>query len=172
MTLSDLRIQIQTKILYDFRFNPNIVVMPEINPRNATQTWKYALIGGLASIPLTAGLHWLSGIENDMFVNMIIFGGLLAGFLAEVRQIDGKSVGFRAGVVGGLPILWFVFEALRFVVTGPAGPIRFRIGAVVMIVGFTIASLFLSGGVGFVGAKIGRWLAKKTDTQRPPIAIN
>lgn len=147
--------------------------MPSSNvfTRTEIQTWKYALIGGLASIPLTVGFYWQSGMENEMSLNMVFFGGLLAGYLATGQLTDGKSVGFRTGVVGGLPVLWIWFDLLR-AATGPIGPVGFRMGAVMMAIAFAIFSLFLSGIIGLLGAKVGRWIAVKTGQQRMYITGN
>jgi len=139
-----------------------------------TETWKYALIGGLASLPFTISLYWLSGMGDEFSLNIVFFGGLLAGYLAKAAatDTDGSSVGFRAGVVGGLPGLWQVVDLLKSAITLP-NPLWFRIVAVSMlIVAFTTILLGFAGIVGLLGAKVGGWLAKKTGTQRTSTAEN
>jgi hypothetical protein len=42
-----------------------------------TPAWRYGLVGGLASIPLTA-VHWLSETANELSLNMVREGGGLA----------------------------------------------------------------------------------------------
>jgi hypothetical protein len=135
-----------------------------------TETWKYALIGGIASLPLTIGLYWQSGMGDELSVNMVFFGGLLAGYLASTAatETDGASVGFRAGVVGSLPGLWLVVDLLEAAIAW-SSPLWFRVVAVsVLTVGFTIVLLVFAGLVGLLGAKVSGWLAKKTGAQRTP----
>jgi uncharacterized membrane protein YeaQ/YmgE (transglycosylase-associated protein family) len=133
-----------------------------------TETWKYALIGGIASLPLTIGLYWQSGMRDELSLNMVFFGGVLAGYLASTAatETDGASVGFRAGAVGSLPGLWLVVDLLK---AGVAwfSPLWFRVVAVsVLTVGFSIVLLVFAGLVGLLGAKVGGWLAKKAGTQQ------
>lgn len=135
---------------------------------NVTETWKYAFICGLASIPLTVGLYLRSGTGDEMSLNMVFFAGLLAGFLAKRRLADGRNVGFRTGVIGGLPVLWFSFDWLR-ILTEPIDPAWFGVVGVVLIVGLTVISFFFAGFVGYLGAKAGRWLAVKTDQRRTSV---
>jgi hypothetical protein len=135
-----------------------------------TETWKYALIGGLVSLPFTIGLYWQSGMENELSLNMVFFGGLLAGYLASAAatETNSSSVGFRAGVVGGLPGLWLVAELLDAAIAW-SSPLWFRVVAVSMLaVGFTTVLLGFAGLVGLLGAKAGGWLAKKTGAYRTP----
>jgi hypothetical protein len=139
-----------------------------------TETWKYALIGGIASIPPTIGLYWQSGMGSEFSLNTVFFGGLFAGYLASTAatETDGSSVGFRAGVVGGLPGLWLLVDLLEAAITW-GSPFWFRVVAVSMLaVGFTIVLLGVAGLVGLLGAKVGGWLAKKTGTQRTPSVGN
>jgi hypothetical protein len=139
-----------------------------------TETWKYALVGGIASIPLTIGLYWQSGMGNEFSLNMVFFGGLFAGYLvsAAATGADAPSVGFRAGVVGGLPGLWLLVDLLEAAVAW-SSPLWFRVVAVsVLAVGFTTILLGIAGLVGLLGAKVGGWLAKKTGTQRTPSVGN
>ena len=139
-----------------------------------TETWKYALIGGLASLPFTMGLYWLSGMGSELSLNMVFFGGLLAGYLTRsaATETDASSVGFRAGVIGGLPGLWLLVDLLEAAITW-GSPLWFRVGAVSMLaVGFTTVLLGFAGFVGLLGAKVGGWLAKKTGAQRTPLVGN
>jgi hypothetical protein len=139
-----------------------------------TETWKYALIGGIASLPLTIGLYWLSGMGSEVSLNMVFWGGLFAGYLASTAatETDASSVGFRAGVVGGLPGLWLLVDLLETAITW-GSPLWFRVVAVSMLaVGFTTVLLGFAGFVGLIGAKVGGWLAKKTGAQRTPPVEN
>ena len=139
-------------------------------PLRMTETWKYALIGGLASLPFTIGCYWLSGMGSEFSLNMVFFGGLFAGYLASAAATatNSSSVGFRAGVVGGLPGLWLLVDLLEAAIAW-ASPLWFRVAAVSMLaVGFTAVLLGFAGLVGLLGAKAGGWLARKTGANRTP----
>lgn len=104
-------------------------------PLRVTATWKYALIGGLISLPFTIGLYWLSGMGSEFSLNIVFFGGILAGYLASTAATEtvASSVGFRAGVVGGLPGLWLLVDLLEAAIAW-ASPLWFRVVAVLMLV--------------------------------------
>ena len=139
-----------------------------------TETWKYALIGGIASLPLTIGLYWQSGMSSEFSLNMVFWGGLIAGYLASTAatETNSSSAGFRAGVVGGLPGLWQVVGLIEAAITW-SSPLWFRVGAVLMLaIGFTTVLLGFAGIVGLLGAKAGGWLAKKTGALRTPAVGN
>lgn len=137
-----------------------------------SETWRCALLGGVASIPLTVGLYWLSGAGNELSLNMVFVGGLLAGVLAQRRSGDVGSAGFRAGVVGGLPGLWILAGILEMAAT-VSGPLAFRVVAGLLVAGTFAAVMATAAGVaGFLGAKVGAWLAAKDVLPRLPIADN
>lgn len=150
--------------------------MPQVGliQRYVSQTWKCALIGGLVSLPVTISLYWLSGMGNELSFNTVFVGGLLAGFLAKTRitDADGASAGLRAGIVGGAPTLWIlagVFEAA----TALSGPLWFRSVALVIVIGTILMFLLgFSALVGFLGAKVGGWLAERDRLRRPPFVSN
>lgn len=139
-----------------------------------TDTSKYALVGGIASLPLTIGLYWQSGMGSELSLNMVFFGGVLAGYLASVgaAETDCSTVGFRAGVIGGLPGLWLLVHLAEAAIAW-SSPLWFRIGMVSLVaVGFTALLLAFAGVVGLVGAKVGGWLAAKTSTYSTPVVRN
>lgn len=150
--------------------------MVDVGPPSlhVTETWTYALIGGVASLPFTVGSYWLSGMGSEISLNMVFFGGLVAGYLASAAatEADLSHVGFRAGVVGGLPGLWLLVDLLEAAVTW-GSPLWFRIVAIsLLVVGFTTALLGFAGIVGFLGSKVGGWLATKTGANRPAAVGN
>jgi hypothetical protein len=139
-----------------------------------TETWKYALLGGIASVPFTVGLFWLSGTGSEFALDVVLLGGLLAGYLARAGSADASStsVGVRAGVVGGLPGLWLLVDVLR-AASALAGPVWFQVAAVSMtVVVVTTAVLGFAGVVGVLGAKVGDWLAEKRGVQRSALPEN
>jgi hypothetical protein len=110
-------------------------------------------------------------MSSEFSLSMVFYGGMLAGYLAgaAATETSSSSVGFRAGVVGGLPGLWLVGELLVAALTW-ASPLWFRVAAVSLLGGgFTALMLGFAGLVGLVGAKLGGWLAAKTGAQRLPV---
>ncbi|WP_368085979.1 DUF5518 domain-containing protein [Haladaptatus paucihalophilus] len=126
---------------------------------------KYSTIGGLASIPLTVLLYWQSGMGNNLSLSMVFFGGLLAGYLSHRRQSGETNAGFRAGVIGGAPVLWLSLDLFRTTL-GPVGPLWFRVIATMTVLVFIVIGFLISAFIGILGAKVGRWLAGTTDSQR------
>lgn len=127
----------------------------------AARTWRYAIIGGVVSIPLTLFVYWQSGMGNDMSLSMVFFGGLLAGYLAAKETDGGRGVGFRAGLIGGLPVFRIGIDIVQGAVAA-GGPLWFQGLAMLLSVGLIATLLVLAGIVGYIGAKVGRWLAAKT----------
>lgn len=137
-----------------------------------TPAWRYGIVGGLASIPLTAGLHWL-GAANELSLNMVFVGGLVAGYLAAVgtEQVRAAPVGIRTGLVGSLPAIWLVLDTYLF--GGPvAGPAWFQAAGSVLVVAFTAVAVLISIVGGVLGAKVGGWLATKLGHRPTAVAGN
>lgn len=146
--------------------------MPRSRPSSLriAETWRYALVGGLVSIPLTGGLYWLSGAGNELSFNAVLLGGLLAGYLATraPTAVDSTAAGIRAGVIGGLPGLWLLGDVLA-AATALTGPTWFRVTGIGMVVvafsGFVFGLGALAGGV---GAVVGAWLARRVGHRARP----
>jgi hypothetical protein len=136
--------------------------MPDIGPppQPGTTSWKYALVGGLVSLPFTTLSYWRTG--SELSLGAVLFGGILAGYLARRAGGEISGVGTRVGIVGGLPVLWVASDVLAATV-GLAGPTWFVTSATLLAIGFTIAVAVLGFGiaalVGKLGARIGIWLA-------------
>lgn len=160
----------------DFYYSPTTTgdrdAMPETGPppQHGTTRWKYALVGGLASLPFTIFSYWQTG--SELSLGAVLFGGILAGHLVE--RTGGESrIGTRVGIVGGLPVLWVLFDVLA-ATSGLAGPAWFVTGATLLTIGVTIVVAVLGFGiaalVGEVGARIGNWLAGKQPGGSTPVA--
>lgn len=109
-------------------------------------------------------------MSDELSLNMVFIGGMLAGYLARTAgsRTDVATVGVRAGVVGSLPGLWLVATLLEAAI-GWSSPLWFRIVAVsVLLVGFTSMLLVFAALVGLLGTKVGGWVAGKTGSERTP----
>ena len=100
-----------------------------------------------------------------MSAAMVFFGGLIAGYLAQSRHTEETNVGFRAGIIGGLPVLWIAYN---FVSAGfaPEMSLTSSVFGLVAAVAFILGSLLISAVIGILGAKVGRWWAGKNDSHQ------
>ena len=82
---------------------------------------------------------------------------------------ERRRVGIRAGLIGGLPALRMVADALA-VVRGVDGPAWFRAAAgsmgVLTILLFVLLAVALAAVAGVVGVAVGDWLSRKTGRRR------
>lgn len=131
--------------------------------------WKYALLGGLASIPFTTASYWQSGSEFP--VAPVFFGGLLAGYLATRRGGSSRVVGARAGLVGGLPVLWMLIDVLPFIV-GLPNPAWFAVVSLAVAFGTAILGFGLTALFGEMGGRLGGWLSTRSGRSQPARASN
>jgi len=124
--------------------------------------WIYGLIGGLVSLPFTVIGYWQTG--SELSLAPVVGGGLLAGYLARRRTGESRGVGIRAGLVGGLPVAWMLFDVLA-ATSGLAGPPWFVVGGTLLTIGFVVVLGVFGFGLAAVfgggGAKLGNWLAGK-----------
>lgn len=125
-----------------------------------SQQWKYALIGGILALPFTFLGYWQTG--SELSLSPVFVGGLVAGYLATRRTGTGRGVGARTGLVGGLPVLWVLFDLLT-ASSAVAGPAWFLAGATLLTVGALISVTVVGFGgaalIGELGAKVGSWIA-------------
>jgi hypothetical protein len=128
--------------------------------------WKYAIVGGIATIPFTSFSYWQTGSEISL--SPVFLGGLLAGYLAKRQLGKSSGVGVRAGLVGALPVLWVLFDMIT-TVSRLSNPLWFS--AVLVILTIVIAGLLTGMAVlaGELGARVGGWLTKYSG-QRNQIA--
>lgn len=128
-------------------------------------TWTYALVGGVASAPLTLGLYWSAGAGNEFSLNAVFLGGLLAGALAESTPADASSAGVRAGLIGSLGVLpgvaWSLSGAL-----GASGREWFEAASVALALGAVAVAVVFAGVVGLFGGIVGGWLVEKWNRRR------
>jgi hypothetical protein len=140
-------------------------------PQHGTTRWKYALVGGVLSLPFTTLSYWQTG--SELSLGAVLFGGILAGYLVERAGGEHSGVGTRVGVVGGLPVLWVLFDVLA-ATSGLGGPAWFVTSATLLTIGFSIVVAVLGFGiaalVGELGVRVGSWLAGRLPGRSTPVA--
>ncbi|WP_255195939.1 DUF5518 domain-containing protein [Halorarius litoreus] len=124
--------------------------------RSLPDTWRYALVGGLVSIPFTAASYLETG--SELSLSAVLVGGFLAGYLAECRTGTSTGVGVRAGVVGALPALWLLVDMLE-TVGSLSNPLWFSAALVALALAVTGLAFVLGGLGGELGAMVGSWAA-------------
>jgi len=132
-----------------------------------SQTWRYALLGGLVALPFTSLSYAQSGTELGL--GAVFWAAVLVGYLARRRGLSGTPVGARAGLVGSMPELWMVGDIASFVV-GLGGPAWFRIAQLAVVALFVPLVLGLAALVGALGGRLGGWLAERHGHPRQPAA--
>jgi len=124
-----------------------------------SQQWQYALIFGVLALPFTALSYWQTG--SELSLSPVFLGSVLAGYLTTRRTGTGRGVGARVGLVGGLPVLWVLFDLLQ-AASALAGPSWFVASVTLLTVGVTIGFGFgLAAFIGEIGGRIGGWVASK-----------
>ena len=132
-----------------------------------SETWRYALLGGLLALPFTTLSYARTG--DEVALGAVFWGGLLAGYLAKRRGLTGTPVGSRAGVVGGLPALWMVGDIVPYLV-GLGGPAWFRAVQLALVLLMVPVFVGLSALVGGLGGRLGGWLAESGGHPRKPVS--
>lgn len=126
--------------------------------QNGIRAWRYSLVGGLVSLPFTLASYWQTG--SELSLAPVALGGLLAGYTATRKTGESSGVGVRSGLIGGLPLVWMLFDALT-ATNELAGPPWFVTTATLFTIVFITLGFGFSAAVGEGGARIGHWIARK-----------
>lgn len=118
--------------------------------------WRYALVGGALSLPFTLTSYWQTG--SGLSVAPVFFAGLLAGYLAKRRLGTARGVGARAGLIGGLPVLWLLADVLPYIL-GLPNPAWFTAVSVLAAVVTAILGIGLTALFGEIGGRLGSRLS-------------
>ena len=115
--------------------------------------WTPAILAGLSSMPLTAGLHWYWSHYTSFPVFVV---GVAVGYYYRHRSKRGIRVGTRMGLVGALPVVWIYPDLLdSLTAVGLSRPVW----SVVVEVGPPLLFLLLATGfstlMGFMGTLAG-----------------
>ena len=130
--------------------------------RTLPPSWKFALIGAIASLPVVAVLNWLPDWigEADIGGGIMILGAFIAGFIATMRSSDPSAAGLRAGFIGAL------VESAVFAVTAGVTA-TWSLSRVVFFVFAGALLLILAPAFGFVLGRLGGWTATIVTPQQP-----
>lgn len=132
--------------------------MVRIGPLQLTETWTYALVGGLLALPFTALEVWRS--PENISLGAVVVGCVFAGYLIKRRGGNSTATGLRAGVIGGIPVLWALNELLWAVINIPNPP-WFQAVSVGMALAFGGLVFVVMAVAGAVSGRFGGWLAKR-----------
>jgi len=126
-----------------------------------SSAWRFALIGALASLPVTALVNWLPDSEADIAGGIMIFGAFIAGVIAEGRSTRSSAAGLRAGLLGGVivtltPVVTVEGRSIDTLMTWPSP---------YSLVGLAAVSLVLAALFGVVFGRIGGWVATTVTTR-------
>jgi len=123
-----------------------------------TETWKYALIGGLLALPFTALAAWRS--PENISLGIVVAGSAIAGYLVKRRGGNSTATGLRAALIGGFPAVWPLSELIWAIPTVP-NPLWFQAVGVVMILGVGGFILAVVAVFGALAGRFGGWLAER-----------
>jgi len=137
--------------------------MARIGPRQSTETWKYALVGGLLALPFTALEAWRS--PEEMMLGAVVVGSALAGYLIKRRGGNSTATGLRAALIGGVPLLWVLGELLVTVANVPNPP-WFQAVSVAVTLAFGGVALAAVALFGALSGRFGGWVAKRRQRGR------
>lgn len=133
-----------------------MVPRPDVSVRRLPTRWRYVLIGGGVALPCTAFSYWQT--RSEVSLGAVVLGGVLAGYLLTRANGETSWAGVRVGIIGGLPVLWAVFDTY----VGAAGfaePVWFKLTRTVFLFGFVAGGFVIAAVAGEVGVRIGTWLA-------------
>jgi hypothetical protein len=132
--------------------------MVRIGPLQLTETWTYALVGGLLAVPFTALEAWRS--PENVTLGMVVLGSVFAGYLIKRRSGNSTATGVRAALIGGLPLLWALGDLL-WSVANISNPLWFQAASVGMALAFGGAMLVVVAVFGALAGRFGGWLAER-----------
>jgi hypothetical protein len=123
--------------------------------------WRAALVGALASLPVTALVNWLPDSEADVAGGIMIVGAFIAGGIAARRSTDPATAGLLAGLLGGVvailtPIVAADSPGIETVIAWPSPSSLVLFAAIALV----LASMF-----GLVFGRIGGWVASTVATR-------
>lgn len=117
-------------------------------------------------MPLTLAAYWSSVASDSFSFNMVVVGGLVAGFLARRYSADVSAASLRAGLIGGLAGYVWIAPAIRTSAESFAEAWSFAPAETLLFVVFSAAVIGIPAVPGLVGGLVGSWICGKTGQQR------
>jgi hypothetical protein len=132
--------------------------------RTPSTVWQFALIGALASLPVSVVLNWLPNSEATIGGGIIIVGAFIAGVISATRSTNPGAAGLRTGFLGGvLAVLTFIVTEGTMAVWPPSRIVFWTFAGGVVL---CVAPIF---GLGC--GRVGGWVAN-TVTSRWKTGVN
>lgn len=132
--------------------------------------WRIAIICGCLALPFTTATYVQSG--DNIGLEAVFYGGLLAGFLYESGSTDRSRVATRVGLIGALPMLWMCFDTMVIIGTGMTAPPPFLAVIAIFMLAFTALGFGFSVVVAMLGAWVGDWIRGVVGRSRLPIVTH
>lgn len=143
-----------------------------LSSKKTNEILKYALIGGLISIPLTL-LYNTYYVGGDSFtIGLVFFGGIISGYLANRASLRASAAGFYAGLIGAIPAYVIGISDIVTSATNTVSTVSSSIGVVLTALLFTVIIFAMGGITGTLGGVFGGWLTKKFGKPRRSIISN
>ena len=131
--------------------------MVQVGPLRVTESWKYALFGGLLALPFTV-LEVLQSPES-ITLEMFVGGSVLAGYLIKRDGGNSTVTGLRSALIGGFPVIWILPEMLRTVVN-ISNPPWFQAVSILILFVFGGLVIALLAVLGALAGRFGGWIAE------------
>ena len=131
-----------------------------VSIRTLSSAWKFTLVGIGASIPVTIVLNWLPDqiSQADFGATILVFGALIAGFVAKVYSSDPGTAGLLTGFIGAVVGISTSTVVAGESITSSLSTIVFFFFATGLLI--VVASLF-----GLFFGRIGGWFANTVEPQ-------
>ncbi|WP_132057975.1 DUF5518 domain-containing protein [Halorussus amylolyticus] len=129
--------------------------------RIGPSAWRFALVGALASLPVTALVNRLPNSEADIAGGIMIVGAFIAGAIAVLRSTDPEAAGLRAGLLSGVVAI----------LTPLVAPDGLSVAGLIawpsphVLVALAVVALVLASMFGLVCGRIGGWVATTVTTR-------
>jgi hypothetical protein len=142
---------------------------PSLVPPSSS-AWRLAVVGALASLPVTALLNRLPDSGATLGGGIMIFGAFVAGVAAAIRStdpdvaIDSGDAGLRTGLLGGFAgVLTAPLTA-----DGPSIEALIAWPSPLRLVGFLAVALVLTSLFGLAFGRLGGRVANTVTTRWSP----
>ncbi|WP_435127937.1 DUF5518 domain-containing protein [Halobaculum sp. D14] len=150
--------------------------MPSVQPfiDRLPPVWRYAAVGGVVGAALTVAQNWQWWASSDFSADMVVVGGVVAGYLAKrsAADVNADRAGFLAGLVAGVPGYVWLFPALLEAAASFAGGGVALAVTAAFFLPFSVAVLAITATAGLLGSMVGGWLAGKLGARRDVAAGN